>query len=285
MGTGRKAHVLGELWRNGKVMHANNASLGLLLRIISFCADRGKAWIVSETELVAIDPGDTNRRRSLNELLDAGLVDRVDGGYEPHEWWIHNPGLDVARDRAALEKSSRTEPRRDELADASVTSSVTSGVTSVSGGLTRTRSERDQLAEANVKFDDQQNQQLESTHSDPRPRTQEEEKKEDALKRDVVFDHWVTTMGLDKSMSKLNAKRREKLRARRREGYSDETLCQAIDGCKLSEFHMGKNDRGQKYNELATILRDGSTVESHAARAAGKAQGPRITTAQTRVNW
>jgi hypothetical protein len=103
--------------------------------------------------------------------------------------------------------------------------------------------------------------------------------------RDAVFEHWLAVMGLDATRTKLNAKRREKLRARRREGYTDEQLCQAIDGCKLSDFHMGKNDRGQKYNCLATILRDGSTVEAHAARAAGKAAGPRITTAQTRVNW
>ena len=89
---------------------------------------------------------------------------------------------------------------------------------------------------------------------------------------DPVFAHWLKVMGKNAG-AKLNGKRREKLRARRKEGYSDEELCQAIDGCRMSPFHMGQNGNKQVYNDLATILRDGTTVEAHKARAAGESGG------------
>lgn len=83
---------------------------------------------------------------------------------------------------------------------------------------------------------------------------------------DRVFAHWVATMGKDPARSRLNAARKAKLKARRSEGYTDEQLCQAVDGCRLSPFHMGQNDRGEVYTDLATILRDGTTVEKHIER-------------------
>jgi hypothetical protein len=88
---------------------------------------------------------------------------------------------------------------------------------------------------------------------------------------DRVFRYWVRAMGKT-GRTILNGARLQKLRARRAEGYSDEQLIQAIDGCKLSTFHMGQNERGEVYNDLATILKDGATVERHIERAA---QGPR----------
>jgi hypothetical protein len=87
------------------------------------------------------------------------------------------------------------------------------------------------------------------------------------VRDDPVFTHWVKVMSKDPARSKLNAARKAKLKARRSEGYTDEQLCQAIDGCKLSPFHMGQNDRGEAYTDLATILRDGTTVEKHIERS------------------
>lgn len=89
-----------------------------------------------------------------------------------------------------------------------------------------------------------------------------------APKADPVFAHWVKVMGKDPSRTLLTGDRKGKLKARRREKYTDAQLCQAIDGCRLSEFHMGKNDRGELYNDLATILRDGRTVDGHIQRLA-----------------
>ena len=35
----------------------------------------------------------------------------------------------------------------------------------------------------------------------------------------------------------------------------------AIEGCARSEWHMGKNDRGQRYDDLTLIFRDAEKVE------------------------
>jgi len=90
---------------------------------------------------------------------------------------------------------------------------------------------------------------------------------------DPVFEHWLTVMGKDPQKCILNTTRAKKMKARRAEGYTDPQLIDAIDGCKLSAFHMGQNDRGEVYNDLATILKDGTAVEAHRERKASG--GPR----------
>lgn len=74
-----------------------------------------------------------------------------------------------------------------------------------------------------------------------------------------IFDHWVAVHG--KRQAKLNGKRRQKIAARLREGYSMDDLKAAIEGCRASEFHMGANAEKKVYDDLALICRDGSQVE------------------------
>lgn len=75
----------------------------------------------------------------------------------------------------------------------------------------------------------------------------------------IVFERWVEVH--NKQRAKLTEQRRKKIRARLREGYSLEQILKAIDGVKLSPFHMGKNDSNTVYDDLTTILRDGTQVE------------------------
>jgi hypothetical protein len=90
-----------------------------------------------------------------------------------------------------------------------------------------------------------------------------------------VFEHWVATHGKPASV-RFTPQRKAKIRSRLRDGYDIEQLCRAIDGCKLSAFHMGENDRGQPYNDLETILKSGKTVEEHIARVSGTGSRPRV---------
>jgi len=48
--------------------------------------------------------------------------------------------------------------------------------------------------------------------------------------------------------------------ARLKEGYAVETLKKAIDGCHLTPYNLGQNERGQKYLSLELILRNSSNV-------------------------
>lgn len=75
----------------------------------------------------------------------------------------------------------------------------------------------------------------------------------------ALFSHWQDRMVSPRS--KLTPNRRDKIRARLREGYTPKQLRQAIDACAASDFHLGQNDRGQKYNDLTLIFRNGENVE------------------------
>lgn len=43
--------------------------------------------------------------------------------------------------------------------------------------------------------------------------------------------------------------------------YGVETCVEAIEGCKLSPFHQGDNDRRRKYDDVELILRDAAKIE------------------------
>ena len=40
-----------------------------------------------------------------------------------------------------------------------------------------------------------------------------------------------------------------------------EQLCQAVQGCALTPFNMGHNDRGERYDSLGLILRDSDHID------------------------
>jgi hypothetical protein len=54
---------------------------------------------------------------------------------------------------------------------------------------------------------------------------------------------------------------RTKIRDRLADGYSVADLCRAIDGCHLSPFNQGQNERGRRYDTLELIVRNSSQVQ------------------------
>lgn len=85
-----------------------------------------------------------------------------------------------------------------------------------------------------------------------------------ASKDDIiqVFNFWVQTL---RSSSRgpspvLSPKRETKIR-KALELYGLEACTQAILGCSLSDFHMGKNRNGRRYDDIELILRDSQHIE------------------------
>lgn len=74
-----------------------------------------------------------------------------------------------------------------------------------------------------------------------------------------VFRHWQTVMG--HPQAKLDAKRKRNIAARLKDGYTVDQLLSAIDGCLLSDHHMGKNDTGTIYDDIELICRDGPRID------------------------
>jgi len=80
---------------------------------------------------------------------------------------------------------------------------------------------------------------------------------------DEVFSYWKKVMGKNKG-SIFNAKRRNAVKARIKEGYDLEMFQNAINGNAKSTWHQGDNPQGKKYNDLALICRDGEKLEGFA---------------------
>lgn len=87
-----------------------------------------------------------------------------------------------------------------------------------------------------------------------------------------VFAHWKAVMGKTKR-TLLDDKRKRRIEWAVKHYGADEA-CKAIDGCACSPFHMGDNDKKQRYNDLTLIFRDAEKVE----RFIVLADAPPITT-------
>ena len=74
-----------------------------------------------------------------------------------------------------------------------------------------------------------------------------------------VFQHWKTVMS--HAGAKLDHKRKSMISKALKSGYSYEQLCDAITGCSYTPHNMGDNDRGQRYDGLHVILRDGDQID------------------------
>jgi len=90
-----------------------------------------------------------------------------------------------------------------------------------------------------------------------------------AVRADVVqpiFAYWQQVMA--KPKAKLDAKRRSAIAARLKDSYMPAELQRAIDGCRASAWHQGRNDRGRAFDDIALICRDAVHVEQFLALAA-----------------
>lgn len=79
---------------------------------------------------------------------------------------------------------------------------------------------------------------------------------------DAVFSHWLERMDKHPTRTKLDKKRQSRIEWAL-EQYGKEACCLAIDGCALSDWHMGRDSRngGKSFNDLTLIFRDAEHVE------------------------
>lgn len=82
----------------------------------------------------------------------------------------------------------------------------------------------------------------------------------------TVFDYWKHRLGKDRA--RLTPARRDKIRARLKDGTTIAEIRQAIDGCASSEFHVANG-----HTDLELILRSRENVEKFIGRLT--APGPR----------
>ena len=78
----------------------------------------------------------------------------------------------------------------------------------------------------------------------------------DAIKE--IFEFWKKTF--NKKRAILDEKRSKNIGAAIHD-YGMETCKEAIIGCSLSDFHMGRNKDKRVYNDIELIFRDATKVE------------------------
>jgi len=87
-----------------------------------------------------------------------------------------------------------------------------------------------------------------------------------------VFEHWRKVMG--HPTAKQTPGRRRHILARLKEGYTVAQLCEAVDGCRLSLWHMGANESQAVFDDLTLICRSGEKVEKFREKAKTKPSDP-----------
>ncbi|MES1987100.1 MAG: hypothetical protein V4440_03565 [Pseudomonadota bacterium] len=84
-----------------------------------------------------------------------------------------------------------------------------------------------------------------------------------------IFTYWQQVM--KHPCAKLDSKRKTKIANALKLGYSNEELKQAIDGCALTPYNMGANERSEKYDDIELILRDASHIDRFITNATNTA--------------
>lgn len=80
-----------------------------------------------------------------------------------------------------------------------------------------------------------------------------------------VFDLWVEIhRGSRKGRSPVLSPERQRIIKRAVSSHGEQTCLDAIRGCALSDWHMGKNPNGKKYDDLELILRNAQKIENFA---------------------
>lgn len=74
-----------------------------------------------------------------------------------------------------------------------------------------------------------------------------------------LFAYWQSAMNHPRA--RLDKKRKARIMQALQLGYSVDDLKRAIDGCARTPYNMGKNELGQKYDDIELIFRDSSHIE------------------------
>lgn len=82
-----------------------------------------------------------------------------------------------------------------------------------------------------------------------------------------VFDHWVAACCSPRGPKPIYSLERRITIGAAIVDYGVELCKQAITGCSLSNWHMGQNPGGKKYNSLELIFRNADKIEQFSSMA------------------
>ena len=111
---------------------------------------------------------------------------------------------------------------------------------------------------------------------EPEPSSSSESSTRDLPVKEV-FNHWKSETWSGKGKEPiLTTARRNRIKARLKEGFSSDDLKQAISGLSADPFYRGDNDRGTAFLGIETLLRDAGQVEKGIAKLAAGSTKPTV---------
>lgn len=82
-----------------------------------------------------------------------------------------------------------------------------------------------------------------------------------------VFEYWIATHRSGRGVKPRLDNTRKNCIAKAISNYGVETCMDAVRGCLLSDWHMGSNPRGKRYDDITLILRNADNIEKFAGLA------------------
>ncbi|HBB9211342.1 TPA: hypothetical protein JRS25_004116 [Escherichia coli] len=84
------------------------------------------------------------------------------------------------------------------------------------------------------------------------------------IDEEIIFNHWKEVM--NHPNAKFDKKRKQRIKARIKDGFSAGELCRAITGASYDDWIMGRSSNStKKYDGIETVLRDVAQVEKFIA--------------------
>jgi hypothetical protein len=88
-----------------------------------------------------------------------------------------------------------------------------------------------------------------------------------------VFQHWVLTCRSGRGPKPAMSDQRIVVIGAAIHDYGVKTCLDAITGCSFSDWHMGQNPQGKKYNDVELIFRNAQNIERFAGMAMDRQSG------------
>lgn len=204
--------------------------------------------LASFDELEVVDDGvpvlgDANPWRLAEDLVLAGLWEKVERGYQIHDYLDHqNSAAEIIELSTARAEAGRK------------------GAEARWGGTARAdQPPSDGKAHGNRNGNSMANEcQKEEGRTNEKPPLPSEL----GAVASRLFSHWQQACG--HPTARFTRDRRSKVEARLREGYAEQQIQRAIDGAAQAAF---VNDAGKRFDDLELICRSGSKVEDFIGRA------------------
>jgi hypothetical protein len=274
---------------NPKVDDLSDGAFRMHVRALCYCAQQLTDGIVSDSRARKLGSA-----RHLTELVESGLWSkRADGAFGVGGYLEQNPTrAQVESKRVATRERMRRlrggevwDPDDDPADDGDavgdgVTTERTERVTnastaSVTSGVTNTASPHTPLLSLGSGSGSSSDPDLPFTLQ---PKDLKESAREQEARQILeVFEFWQAETGHSKAI--LDERRKSRIRARLRQGFTVERLKAAIRNRRNKPFLMGENDTGTVYDDLHTLLRDAAQVEklerlTTPERRPGRRNGP-----------